>query len=449
MKPTLYILAILAMVLMVIRTIARAEAAAPFTPVSHRPYDPALAMGEVAFNEARVKRDPSGAIGWRQLASAYLTAGREHDSQELAKKAEAAATRSLSIRSARNAGAPVILSEALLEQHRFNDALIACQKSLEIEPGNDFAERTLTDIYFEVGRYDEGRKLIAKHPEWNEDPGGLAILARQQELFGRTDIAMVDLKKAIDLVEHESDVPATSVSWFYIKYGDLLARNVKFDLASKQYDAAIKMNPGSWKAMASIARLKAMQKDYHGVLLYGEKLNAIAPMTDVVGLMQDASLALGDKVGSAKYEAQVMKMNQGAIDAGTKPTAELDAKRPHTHDRMFSLYLADHNMMLPLAQHAATHEIANRKDINAFDTYAWATYKLAMAPKSQSSVVSGTDRNFGLIESKQYIDKALALGTKDAKILYHAGMIEAALKHKEASEKYLAQAKAINPSAFP
>ena len=106
-------------------------------------------------------------------------------------------------------------------------------------------------------------------------------------------------------------------------------------------------------------------------------------------------------------------------------------------------------MMLPLAQHAATHEIANRKDINAFDTYAWATYKLAMAPKSQSSVVSGTDRNFGLIESKQYIDKALALGTKDAKILYHAGMIEAALKHKEASEKYLAQAKAINPSAFP
>ena len=174
----------------------------------------------------RVKRDPGGAIGWRQLASAYLLAGRQTDSQDLAKKSEEAAKKSLSIRTMRNAGAPVILSEALLEQHRFHDALAACQKSLEIEPGNDFAERTITDIYFEIGRYDEARKMIGKHPEWSEDPGGLAILARQQELTGRSDIAMVSLKKAIVLADGQSDVSATTLSWFYIKYGDLLARNL-------------------------------------------------------------------------------------------------------------------------------------------------------------------------------------------------------------------------------
>jgi tetratricopeptide (TPR) repeat protein len=445
MKPTLYILAA---VVMVIRTIPRAEAAASPSPVGHRPYDPSFALGEVKFNEGRVNRDPGGAIGWRQLASAYLAAGRERDSQELAKKAEAAATKSISIRTSRNAGAPVILSEALLEQHRFNDALIACQKSLQIEPGNDFAERTITDIYFEVGRYDDARKLIAKHPEWSEDPGGLAILAREQELTGRTDIALVYLDKAINLVENESDVPATSVSWFYIKDGDLLARNGQFSKAESRYLTALKMNYGSWKGLASMARLKAMQKDPKGVLLYGEKLNAIAPMTDVVGLMQDASLALSDKDGAAKYEAQIMRMNQGAIDAGTKPAKELDSKRPHTHDRMFSMYLSDHDKMLPLAQHAATHEIANRKDIYAFDTYAWATYKLAIAPVQVKSVAPAMNGEAGLIEAKQYSDKALALGTKDAKMLYHAGMIELALHHTEVGNKYLAEAKSINPSVL-
>src|SRR5882724_2590198 len=117
MKLTLYVLAILAVIAMMIRTVPHAEAASPLAPVGHRAYDPDLATKEVAFNEARVKRDPGGAIGWRQLASAYLAAGREKDSSELAKKAEAAAEKSLAVRTPRNASAAVILSEALLEQH--------------------------------------------------------------------------------------------------------------------------------------------------------------------------------------------------------------------------------------------------------------------------------------------------------------------------------------------
>ena len=442
MKLTLYTLAILAIVAMVIRTIPRAEAATPRVLVAHRPFNPNLATEEVAFNQARVKRDPGGAIGWRQLASAYLAAGRERDSQELAKKSEEAALKSMSIRTVRNAGAPVILSEALLEQHRFNDALVACQKSLQIEPGNDFAERTITDIYFEIGRYDEARKMVEKHPEWSKDPSGLAILARQQELTGRSDIAMVSLKKAVELAEGESDLPATTLSWFYVKYGDLLARNGQLANAEMQVSTALKLNSGSWKALASMSRLKAMQGDSKGVLVYGEKLNAIAPMTDVVGLMEDASRTLGEKDASAKYAAQVLQMNQSAIDAGTKPATELDQSRTHTHDRMFSVYLADHNKMLALAQHAATHEIANRKDIYAFDTYAWATYSLARATPLPTNA-TGTD--YRLIESKQYMDKALALGTRDAKLFYHAGLIELALHHTEAGNQYLASSKNINP----
>jgi tetratricopeptide (TPR) repeat protein len=443
MKSTLYILAILAVLTLVLRTVPHAEAAEPLKPVGHRAYDAQFAAQEVTFNEARVRRDPGGAIGWRQLASAYLAAGRESDSQILAKKAEQAASKSLSIRISRNAGAAVILSEALLEQHRFSDALAACEQSLKIEPENDFAERTITDIYFEIGRYEEARNMIVKHPEWRDDSGGLALLARESEITGRTDIAIVQLQRAVELAESEADVPATSVSWFHVKLGDLLTRNGQFSKAEAEYAIALRESPRNWKAFSSVVRLRAQQSDHKGVLLYGQKLNEIAPMTDVVGLMEDASRALGDEQNAKRFAQMVLKMNQSAIDAGVSPTSGIDQNRVHTHDRMFSQYLADHNLMLPLAQHAASHDLANRKDIYTYDTYAWASFRLA------ESLSDDTKKHVAIIESKQCIDKALALGTKDAKLLYHSGLIEQALGHSSVSKERMDEALNINPNLRP
>ncbi len=443
MKPTLYILAIVVLLTVIFRTIPRADASPASIPVGHRAYDPNLAMQEVEFNLGRVKRDPKGAIGWRQLASAYLVASREKDSSELAQRAEEAAKKSLELRSHRNSSAAVVLSEALLEQHRFADALAACEQSLEIEPKNDFAERTLTDIYFEVGRYEDARKLVGEHPEWSKDPSGLALVARQFELTGHPEEAIISLANAVKLAESQSFLPATTVSWFYVKHGDILARHGQLEKAETEYATAQKLNPGSWKVLASLARLKAMQQDHAGVILYGEKLNAIAPMTDVVGLMADASKALGNKAGAEKYSAQVLKMNQSTIDAGTEPESELDTKRGHTHDRMFSNYLADHDLLLPLAQHAATHDLANRKDVYAYDAYAWATYKLAI------SVSKATDSNYLKLEAKQSIAKALALGTKDSKMYFHAGMIELSLSHKSVAKSHFQEALRINPNFNP
>lgn len=443
MKPTLSILALLALGALVFNTIPRAQAAAPLVKANHRAYDPHFALAEVAFNEARVKRDPGGSIGWRQLASAYLAAGRESDSQVFAKKAEAAAMKSLELRREQNSSASVILSEALMEQHRFPDALKACNESLATEPGNDFAERTLTDIYFELGKYEEARKLIGKHADWNEDPGGLALIARQFELTGRSDEALVTLRKATEIAESHYDYSATTVSWFHIKYGDLLARNGQLAQAEAEYSAGLTLNSGSWKALAGMARLKALQKDPAAVVAFGSKLNAIAPMTDVVGLMEDASRSLGDKAGASRYANQVISMNQAAIDAGTSAVAEGDLRRTHTHDRMFSLYLADHNKMLPLAQHAATHDLAIRKDIYSYDTYAWATYRLAMSP---SFIASTTNSHELFLEAKQSIDKALAFGTHNALIYYHAAKIEQGLGQMNSCKDHIAMANKINPS---
>ena len=179
-----------------------------------------------------------------------------------------------------------------------------------------------------------------------------------------------------------------------------------------------------------------MQKEWDGVLTYGSELNKIAPMTDVVGLMEDAARAKGDNASADQYKTMLLKMNQSTIDAGLKPHTEAQMKAGHTHDRMFSTYLADHGLMLDLAQHAATHELAGRKDIYAYDNYAWVTFKWAQAKNSKPDMV----------EAKQAIDRALSTGVKDAKILYHAGVISLALGQKDEAKKDLQNALALDSS---
>ncbi|MBS1703208.1 MAG: tetratricopeptide repeat protein [Armatimonadetes bacterium] len=391
----------------------RTEAASP-AAVPHRPYDSALAAHEVNFNLARVRRDPGGAIGWRQLASAYLTEARQKEDPKLAIKAQQAAERSLSIRKARNAGAAILIADALLEQHRFEEAHQACETALAIEPGADAAERTMTDIDFELGRYDEAGQRIAAHPDWRKDPAGMALMARQAETYGHPDQAEMWLTQAVQTADADYELPATTVSWFHVKLGELQTRYGRYDQANKQLKQALALYPESWKALAAMARLCAKRRDNDGVLWYGKQLDEVAPMTDVVGLMEDAARTKGDESDADLYAKYVLKLNQSTIDLGVKPHTPAQLKNGHTHDRMFCLYLAEHGKMLDLAQHAATHELASRKDIYSYDTYAWVTFLWGKAKGSRIDVV----------EAKQSIDKALATGTKDPQILAHAKAID-------------------------
>jgi tetratricopeptide (TPR) repeat protein len=76
----------------------------------------------------------------------------------------------------------------------------------------------------------------------------------------------------------------------------------------------------------------------------------------------------------------------------------------------------------------ALAELRTRKDIYGYDAAAWAEYK-----------------NGNFEEAQTYIEQAMALGTRDAQLYYHAGMIALELGHKEQAREYLEEALAINP----
>ncbi len=75
----------------------------------------------------------------------------------------------------------------------------------------------------------------------------------------------------------------------------------------------------------------------------------------------------------------------------------------------------------------AKREFARRHDAYTLDAYAWALYMNGRYP-----------------EAREQVDKALAVGLRDARILRHAGEIALKAGDRNSAERYLRQAAELN-----
>jgi tetratricopeptide (TPR) repeat protein len=107
--------------------------------------------------------------------------------------------------------------------------------------------------------------------------------------------------------------------------------------------------------------------------------------------------------------------------------AQMDRDDP-AYDRELALYYCNHDRQLPRALELARRDLLARQDIYAYDTLAWALFK------------NGHHR-----EAEEAIAKALKLGTRDATLFYHAGLIYQQIGNLDKARDYLNRALAVNP----
>jgi len=96
--------------------------------------------------------------------------------------------------------------------------------------------------------------------------------------------------------------------------------------------------------------------------------------------------------------------------------------------RELALFYADHNLKLKESVELAKKELAVRHDIYTWDILAWVLFKNGEVP-----------------EAAEAIDKALALGTGDSLLDFHAAMIESQLGQSERAQTMFKTALALNP----
>ena len=99
-----------------------------------------------------------------------------------------------------------------------------------------------------------------------------------------------------------------------------------------------------------------------------------------------------------------------------------------TYSRQLALFWLDHDLQIDQALAIAEKERAARKDIYAADLLAWSLYKKGR-----------------FAEAKTAMDEALHLGTLDARLFYHAGLIAEANGDQAKAAQYLEKALDTNP----
>src|SRR5205085_5808995 len=157
----------------------------------------------------------------------------------------------------------------------------------------------------------------------------------------------------------------------------------------------------------------------------GDVAGAIAQYEHAVAIVPDPTFvaALGDLYHLAGREREARQQ----YDLVAK-IARLTAFHGALYNRQFALFRADHEMDPQAAYEDAAREYAVRKDVYGADAVAWTALRAGKLEEARAASTA-----------------ALRLGTPDARLLYHAGMIELAAGSRAAAVDRLGRALSLCP----
>jgi tetratricopeptide (TPR) repeat protein len=393
----------------------------PDRPVAtaRAPYDAALLPKTIAFYEWRVKRDSQPSIDLAKLGTLYLQRSRETGNVGDAKHAEAVARRSLSIRTTNNGAAFNCLAHALMTQHRFTESLAVARRNLAMHPTDQESRRMIAELNLELGNYPDAERALEAFSSVRVDPSMLALRSRLMEVKGRTSEALALIRLAQSEADRNRYLPAENAAWYHLRVGDLLLSTGRVGEAETAYRGALALYPLDRKSLFGMGRVAAARRDWNGVVDWCSRSAALDPDPPVLELLGDAYLALGKKDLSAKQYA--------LVDEGYT----MERRNGGSHDRLQAMFLADHNLRLDEALRLAIRDMKVRQDVYAYDTLAWTSYKQGQ-----------------LAEADAAMAKALALGTKDARLFFHAAEIARARGSAAKADSCLQESRRINPALY-
>jgi tetratricopeptide (TPR) repeat protein len=376
----------------------------------------------VSFLENRVKDDPDDFVALNKLASYYLKLHRETEKVKFLEQALATAKASLRAMPAdQNLGGLSMLAQAELSTHNFALARDLAQELTEYQPNKSFGYQLLGDALVELGDYEKAAATYQRMEQL--DPGSVATEARLAHLdLLRGDFTRAQQRYESALVQAQrASIPSDdTVAWCHWQLGEVAFASGKAEEATRHYQNAIAVVPKYAHAVTSLARLKAAQ---------GDLKTAIELFESVVGEEPDPhdAISLGDIYYLAGRRSDAERLFKIA-----ERISLTDALHKKLYGRHLALFWADHDLKLQQAYALAKQDYEVRKDVFAADTLAWTALKAGK-----------------INEAQEAMKQALRLGTKDAKLLFHQGMIARAAGDGPTAEDLMRRALKLNPHFDP
>lgn len=368
----------------------------------------------IALAQRKLKRHAHDPTAYLYLGDSYIQKARESGDLSYYDRAEQVFRKALDLAPG-HSGVVRHLAYIFSVRHDFQAAATAATKAIALDPSDSQAYGVLGDAYLEMGQYEQAAHAYQRMFALQADLASYSRLSSLKNLQGDPEGAIADLERAIQAGQAAGQ-PRESIAWAQWQLGSEHLGLGRLHEAETQYRAALATYPNYYRATAGLAHVRAAQQRYDEAIVLYQQTMAVVPLPEYAAALGDVYTKLGRREEAHKQYALVEYI--GLLSTLNKVL----------YNRELAYFYSDHDVKLPEALALARKELESRQDIYAYDLLAWALYK---NDRPQEALAAMTE--------------ALKLGTRDARLLFHAGMIHQRLGNTAQAQDYLRSALATNP----
>ena len=326
---------------------------------------------KIVYDEAteKLKEDTSSADPFLKLATAFVTEGRISGNSGYYSNAAIRmldkALEAENITIDQRFQALSLKSTALLNLHRFGDALQVAQQGLRMNDYNAGIYGALVDANVELGHYtaavQDCDKMLAIRP----DLRSYSRASYLRQIYGDLPGAAAAMKMAV-----ESGVPGDeSAEWARVTLGDIYLALGHVDTARYCYDASLSVRPGYAPAEMGLARAAAATGSYDTAIAHARTAVKALPEAAYVAYLADLYALSGNAAKAQEIRKEVVEKLVKAEEEASKLGVPHNGKR-----ELAQAYLAAGNKAEALKMARQDWE-SRPENIDANDLLGWILYQ--------------------------------------------------------------------------
>ncbi len=364
----------------------------------------------VASMQQRLRRSPDDVNAYAMLATALLQRVRETGDAQYYGQAEQAVEAALR-RDGEHLEALIAAGSLALARHDFVRALKYGEQARALNGTIPRVYGVLVDALTELGRYDEAVAAAQTMVDMRPDLASYSRVAYLRELHGDLDGAAQALESAV-LAGGPS---AENTEWTRVQLGDLALLRGDLSAAEAHYLRSLSRLPEYVPARAGLARLRAAQGNDDEAITLLEDATRRMPLPEYIATLGELYQRRGDQAAADRQYELVRQIDRLATGSGVNTDLEI------------ALFLADHGDAAEAVERAGA-AYRERPSVHAADALGWALFRAGR-----------------FAEARTYAGEALKLGTRDPRLLFHAGMIARANGDIDSARSWLRSALELNP----
>jgi tetratricopeptide (TPR) repeat protein len=361
----------------------------------------------LAADRAQVTAQPRDVDAWLRLGQRWVRKARDAADPGFYLNAQAAAEVALAL-APDHPQAIELQAQVYLNDHRFEDARALLTRLLQREPERPSSLGLLSDALLELGRFDEAATATQAMVDLRPSLPSYSRAAHLLWLQGDVAAAQAAYRLALAMGEPRQD--PEPLAWVHVQTAEVARHAGDVPVTQQHFAQALQLVPGYPAALLGQARLELARHRPQEALPLLRQAFARSALPEIAWTLADAQAAM--------------------TDPGLDATLQwLQHRGEHTDPRTTAAWLASTKHNLGHALTLAQQERRQRGDVETEDVLAWALY-----------------RNGQWLQARAASDRALGLGTKLAKLWFHAGAIRLAQGQSAEGRKLLHDALALEPT---